>query len=316
LIEQFLDSPDAFTVADAGDPYRRLRVLEPADVAMWESARRTTLAGASGLVTTAANGDLAAFATVRDLPGDSAALGLSVGALEAIGVRRDHADETAVLDALLRRTAERARGSYRVLTALVDLDRSPILAALHRAGAQVFGANTGWIRSVQPNDAVTGLETTEPSCETNELLQAVALAYATYRSHYRADPAFDGVDSTSVYVEAVRQHLRGGGPCTIRRDPDGITAFATLEAHDELNTVLAQPVVAEIGVAGVVPRARGRGLLGSTIHDALHRVGIQGFRYAYYGCAADNFAAQSALVAVGGFRPRRFCLRLHWWLGP
>jgi hypothetical protein len=180
----------------------------------------------------------------------------------------------------------------------------------------VLGANTGWIRSIQPNDPPTGIGAAEPTSDEDELLQAVTAAYATYRSHYRADPAFDGVDSTSVYVEAVRRHLGSGGPCTIQRDAEGVTAFATLEAHDELNAVLAQPVVAEIGIAGVVPRARGRGLLGSTIRDALHRLGVQDFRYAYYGCAADNFAAQSALIAVGGFRPRRFCLRLHWWLGP
>jgi hypothetical protein len=44
------------------------------------------------------------------------------------------------------------------------------------------------------------------------------------------------------------------------------------------------------------------------------RLEADGFEHVYYGCAADNFVAQSALLSAGGFCPRRFGLRLHWWL--
>ena len=315
MIEPFLDSPTAFAVADAGDSYRRLQVLDAPELEAWEFARRSTLASAPGLVTIADGRELTGFAVIHARTADSDALGCAIGAIEAIGVRRGVTGEPADrLDELLRRTAREAAQPFRLLTALVDLDHPTILDALQRVGAQVCGANTTWTRAVaMPPDAVTPSGDAQ-DLDTGELLDAVADAYGTYRSHYHADRRLAEADCTSVYVEAVRRHVEGGGECSVVRDGEGVIAFATLEPHHELNRVTARAAMAEIGIAGVVPRARGRGVLGIVLRDALDRLQAAGYEHAYYGCAADNFAAQSALVALGGFRPRRFCLRLHWWL--
>jgi hypothetical protein len=309
VIEQFLETPDSFVVADARDPYRRLRFLNDEELATWELSRRESIAASSRLVTVADRGGLVGFAIACPHLTDSHALGTRVGTIEVIGIRDGTpADQAVRIDELLAQVQQESGGS--LLVALVDLDRPIVVDGLQRAGARVYGANSTWTRALERS---AGSER-EPEPGIAELVDAVAAAYATYRSHYHADPRLVSAECGSVYVEAVRRHAHNGGETCVVRDEQGIVAFATLEPHRALGDALGRRALAEIGIAGVVPRARGRGVLGALLARSLARLEADRFEHVYYGCAADNFVAQSALLSAGGFRPCRFGLRLHWWI--
>jgi hypothetical protein len=319
VIDELLQQPDAFEIVDAGDPYRTLGILRPEETAAWSAARRESLAAAQDQVLVSDSGRLIAFAILSPLPLDSEALGIPVASVRAVGFRRDTATErAAVFENLL--TAVRSSCDVALITALVDLDQCDLLEALQTSGAHVFGANNTWIAALAtPGDVnaekrIRSSEAPLTPAGRRDLLGAVTASYATYRSHYHADPRLSAADCSAPYVAAVRHHLDTGGAVDVIHERGAVAAFSTIEPHNELNSALGSPLVAEIGIAGVTPSARGKGLFSLALANAVDGIARRGFAHAFYGCSSSNYAAQRSLVADGRFQLRRATLRLHWWL--
>jgi hypothetical protein len=309
LIGEYLDQPDAFIVADAGGAYSMLGILSDDDIASWTRARRQSITTAPGLVTIEEHGELLGFAVQQMSATGSRALGTPIAVLEVVGVRA--ADTNEELDAISKvLEAVRATADARLVTSLIELNRSVFVDGMQRAGGRVHGVNNAWIRSLD-----VGATELEPTVvDDDELLEAARLAFSDYRGHYHVDPRLADVDVTSAYVGALRQHITSGGETWVERDANGVIGFATLEPHVSVNEVLGRAAIVEIGYAGVVPRARRAGAFTRLLSGALRRCAALGFAHVYYGCGAGNIGAQSALVSDGGFRLRRCSLRFHWWL--
>lgn len=320
MIDEFLADPARFEVADAADVYPRLRLFPDDEIARWHDTRRAAIAGAPGLVTVRDDRGLAAFATIRELPSDSKAFGLEIGAIDVVGVRREDLDRRmAALGTLTSAIRERHTERGSLLTMLVDLDRPAVTEAMQAAGALVAGGNLTWTCRVDQLDesllaAPPRLTEDEYSGDEPELLEAVAAAYATYRSHYHADSRLTGADGASPYVESIGRHVANGGEVALLRTSSGaIAGFSTLDPHAAFNDAVERLAVTEIGTSGVVPAARESGVYEASLLQGLRRFAADGYEAVVFGCTADNFAVQSTWIRIGRFRPRRFCFRLHWW---
>lgn len=320
MIDEFLAAPERFELADSADVYPRLRLFPDDEIAHWHEARRNAIAAAPGLVAVADERGLAAFATIRNLPSDTEAFGVPIGAIDVVGVRNDAVEgRLASVDRLAASIRDRHEEWGSLLTMLVDLDRSAVTEGLQTAGAQVAGGNLTWTCRLDQLDpellaAPARLREEEYAGDEDELLAAVAAAYATYRSHYHADSRLAGADGSAPYVASIGRLVRNGGEVALLRGASGaIAGFSTLDPHAPFNEAVGRRAVAEIGTSGVVPDARESGVYESSLLQGLRRFVADGYETVVFGCTADNFAVQSTWIRIGRFRPRRFCFRLHWW---
>ena len=114
--------------------------------------------------------------------------------------------------------------------------------------------------------ATPGLIVTRGSGSPADLDEAVRATFADYPNHYAVNPLFPPDDVLAGYVEwALR--AAGGGHVAVLRDDEGVVGFATWSADEELDHV-------EIELAGLVPRARGRGVYGQLLAE-VGRVAVE-----------------------------------------
>ncbi|MGC5010285.1 GNAT family N-acetyltransferase [Streptosporangium sp. DT93] len=166
-----------------------------------------------------------------------------------------------------------------------------------------------------PADAVPG-----PVCDI----------FAAYRSHYTANPLFDAGAALEGYREwAVRSAASGG--CVALRERDahddgsGVLALATLagdgitgggghEVADDGGTGGGKDEdsagVTEILLAGVVSRARGRGLYGHLLAAVEERALARGGREVVISTQGHNTGVQRAWARYG-FEPVHTFLTVH-----
>ncbi|MEU4540992.1 GNAT family N-acetyltransferase [Streptosporangium sp. NPDC023825] len=134
--------------------------------------------------------------------------------------------------------------------------------------------------------------------------ESVSDIFAAYRNHYLANPLFDDAEALAGYREwALRSASEG--ECVALREwspaGDGILALATL-ADDADRT--------EILLAGVISRARGRGLYAHLLAAVEGRALARGAREVVISTQGHNTGVQRAWARYG-FEPALTFLTVH-----
>jgi hypothetical protein len=269
-------------------------------------------------------GHLVGVMVMKPKAEDSAALGYRIGTVDHVSLRRTEDAEQRKTDAslLLNVCAQRLGGRYDMATLLIDMGEHALLEALQEHGAHVFGCNAKWVCPMER--LAPGLLDAAPRFneqwyqpeDRERLIQCIEACFRSYRSHYHADSRLPAQQSGVTYLRAVLAHADAGGALALISDPDDETllGFVTMEAHDRLNEFLGEPILAELVIGGVVPRARSQGMYEATLVQGLRWIRDQGSSHVLFCCSSDNYPVQSTWIRLGAFRPKQVQYRMHWWL--
>jgi hypothetical protein len=311
----------ALVAADA--PYARLGVLA-ADAALEfhkQEAARLLDADGSTAVPILKGGALQALAIARPKHGASRVLGRRIGELGWLSLDAELAgsERRPVIHDLLDECELRWKERFDLITALVDIDRSRDLEALHAHGARVHGVNSTWVARLERiPEEVVGHRMADRATfwegPPEPVLDCVRSSYARYRSHYHADSRLRSAPSSETYVSAVADHLQHGGRVVVACREGHVEGFSTVDPHDDVNRFARQDLAGEVAISGVSPEAKTPGVYEITLRRCLRWFKEQGFQFIIFGCKADNFTVQSVWTRLGEFAPRRSRYRLHWWL--
>lgn len=283
------------------DSLSRLGLLSAAERTVWRAQRSM-----SGTLLT--DGGLA---RAIHRPIESQLFGCRIAGLEVLDVRDPRR--------LLQEARAILRTDFDLVVSLVPADRSDLLRVWQDLGARVAAANLQWVARTRriplgvTRDAIVDRARMASPNDAAALLTATRASFTSYQSHWHAEPRLPAAAIIESYAQRVRLHTEDGGETAVIGEAR-VEGFSTVNPAHELNTILGQPRLAEVSMSGVVPDASAPGAYVLTLRRALRVVKSAGFEYVVLSCKADNFAVQSTWASLGGFSPRTFRYRLHWWL--
>jgi GNAT superfamily N-acetyltransferase len=159
-----------------------------------------------------------------------------------------------------------------------------------------------WRDDGAPIDVADSGVTARPTAGQAELERLVRDIFADYRNHYSANPLFDHDLALDGYCEWARTLVESGrASCTVIADGDGPVGFGVVDLA---------PAVAEVCLAGVIPRARGRGRYRSLIAELMHERRADGRAAMRISTQAHNTTVMRTWARLG-WLPRETLVTTH-----
>jgi len=130
--------------------------------------------------------------------------------------------------------------------------------------------------------------------DSQELIDLVFRAFATYENHYHANPAFSHADILAGYGEWAAAHLYGVEQyrAWVATGPDGLTGFMCCSLNAEKSE-------AEIVLNGVSPEHARKGIYSDLLRIAKKHFASMGLERIRVSTQVGNYTVQRAWVREG-----------------
>ena len=267
---------------------------------------------------TSDKGDLLGFAQMHWLEWDTNHFGFEIWRLDHLGTWAGSSLQPAIAEALTQGSLQATREQgCRNLQARIPIDNLTAIHALEDAGFQTMEILTTWMfdltkSSIPPKRYPDLVRDSEPA-DTEPLIELARAIYEPIPDHFHVDPHLSSKASNELYAEWIRSSCSGqlADQIAVAESDGEAVGYSTMKYFGD-HDGLCNARIAQLGLGGMSPDFRGRGLVTDLVSHNLEWLRRRQADFGFLGTQGNNIPPQRVWLKIG-FKPVMMAITLHYW---